>query len=161
MGSLYDADILLWSEQQADLLRRLARGERVNDAVDWENVIEEVGDVGRSEFNSVASLLEFGLTHLLLAHASPRPEPVGHWEGEAIAALSGAARRYAPSMGPRLDLEDIWAAAAAVARRRLAADGGPAKPLPESCPFVVQDLVQRPPDLDALLARLTQAAGPP
>src|SRR3712207_3023583 len=64
MSSLYDADILLWSEQQADLLRRLARGERVNDAVDWENVIEEVGDVGRSEFNSVASLLEVGLTHL-------------------------------------------------------------------------------------------------
>jgi hypothetical protein len=51
----------------------------VNDAVDWENVIEEVGDVGRSEFNSVASLLEVGLTHLLSAHASPRPESVDHW----------------------------------------------------------------------------------
>ena len=101
MSSLYDADILLWSEQQADLLRRLARGERVNDAVDWENVIEEVGDVGRSEFNSVASLLEVSLTHLLLAHASPRPEPVGHWRSEARTALAGAARRYPPSMGPR------------------------------------------------------------
>ncbi len=159
MGSLYDADILLWSEQQADLLRRLARGERVNDAVDWENVIEEVGDVGRNEFNSVAGLLEVGLTHLLLAHASPRPEPVGHREAEAMAALSGAARRYAPSMGPRLDLSEIWAAAAAVARRKLAADGGPAKPLPNDCPFAVEDLVRRPPDLDALLARLA-AAGP-
>ena len=157
MGSLYDADILLWSEQQADLLRRLARGERVNDAVDWENVIEEVGDVGRSEFNSVASLLEVGLAHLLLAHASPRPEPVGHWEGEAIAALSGAARRYAPSMGPRLDLGEIWAAVAAVARRKLAADGGPARPLPEECPVAVEDLVRRLPDLGALLARLAGA----
>src|SRR3712207_2252373 len=67
MGSLYDADILLWSEQQADLLRRLSRGERVNDAVDWANLIEEVGDVGRSEFNSVVGLLRVGLTHLLLA----------------------------------------------------------------------------------------------
>ena len=106
-GSLYDADILLWSEQQADLLRRLSRGERVNDAVDWKNVIEELGDVGRSEFNSVASLLEVGLTHLLLAHASPRPEPVGHWQAAAIIALADAARRYAPSMGQRIDLGEI------------------------------------------------------
>ena len=160
MPGLYDADIFLWSEQQADLLRRLARGERVNDAVDWENVIEEVGDVGKSEFNSVASLIEVGLTHLLLAHASPRPEPVGHWKAEAIAALAGAARRYAPSMGPRLDLSEIWTLAVTVARNKLAADGGPARPLPTGCPFAVQDLVQRLPDLDALLSRLAQAAGP-
>ncbi len=157
MGSLYDADILLWSEQQADLLRRFARGERVNDAVDWENVIEEVGDVGRSEFNSVASLIEVGLTPLLLAHASPRPGPVGHWRPEARTALAGAARRYAPSMGPRLDLDELWALAAA-ARDKLAAEGGPAAPLPERCPFAVEDLVQRPPDLDALLVRLAGAS---
>lgn len=161
MGSLYDADILLWSEQQADLLRRLARGERVNDAVDWENVIEEVGDVGRSEFNSVASLLEVGLIHLLLAYASPRPEPVGHWQAEALAALAGAARRYAPSMGQRLDLGELWTLAVAGAERKLASDGGPARPIPANCPFVVQDLVKRVPDIDPLLARLAGAAGPP
>ena len=151
MGSLYDADILLWSEQQADLLRRVARGERVNDAVDWENVIEEVGDVGRSEFNSVASVLEVGLTDLLLAHASPRTEPVGHWRSEAITALAGAARRYSPSMGRRyspsmgrrIDLDEIWAVAMAAARNKPASDGGPASPLPENCPFAVEDLVQR------------------
>ena len=158
MGSLYDADILLWSEQQADLLRRLSRGERVNDGVDWENVIEEVGDVGRSEFNSVASLLEVGLTHLLLAHASPRSEPVGHWRSEARTALAGAARRYSPSMGPRLDLQELWSLAVTTTRDKLSADGGPARPMPTACPFAVQDLVRRVPDLDALLARLPVAA---
>ncbi|GAA0573595.1 DUF29 domain-containing protein [Craurococcus roseus] len=161
MGSLYHADILLWCEQQADLLRRLSRGERVSDAVDWENVIEELGDVGRSEFNSVAGLLEVGLTHLLLAHASPRPEPVGHWRSEARTALAGAARRYAPSMGPRLDLRELWSLAVTTTRDKLAADGGPARPIPADCPFAVQDLVQRVPDLDALLARLAQPAATP
>jgi len=39
---LYEQDILVWSEKQAGLLRQLARGERVNEAVDWENVIDEV-----------------------------------------------------------------------------------------------------------------------
>lgn len=161
MGSLYDADILLWSEQQADLLRRLSRGERVNDAVDWENVIEELGEVGRSEFNSVVSLFEVGPTHLLLAHASPRPEPVGQWQAEAITALAGAARRYAPSMAQRIDLGGIWAVSLAATQKKLAADGGPARPLPGGCPFTVQESTQSLPDLDALLARLAAVAVPP
>ena len=33
MGDLYDDDILLWSERQSDLLRRIAAGEPVNEAV--------------------------------------------------------------------------------------------------------------------------------
>ncbi len=47
MGEMYDTDVLIWSEQQAQLLRRLAAGERVNDLIDWQNVIEEVDSVGR------------------------------------------------------------------------------------------------------------------
>ena len=43
---LYERDFVLWSEAQADLLRRLAAGERVNAAVDWPNLIEEVEDLG-------------------------------------------------------------------------------------------------------------------
>ena len=54
---LYERDALAWSERQADLLRRLAAGERLNEAVDWPNVIEEVQDVGLSELRAVRSLL--------------------------------------------------------------------------------------------------------
>ena len=47
MSDLYDDDILEWSEQQAALLRRVAAGERLNDASpDWANIIEEVESVG-------------------------------------------------------------------------------------------------------------------
>ena len=38
-------------------------------------------------------------------------------------------------MGPRLDLDEVWALATAATRDKLAADGGPAKPLPEGRPF--------------------------
>ena len=57
MSDLYDTDILIWSERQGELLRRLARGERVNDQVDWENVVEEVESVGRDQLHAVESLL--------------------------------------------------------------------------------------------------------
>jgi len=45
MSDLYGTDLLLWSEQQAKLLRRVAAGEQVNDQVDWENVVEEIESV--------------------------------------------------------------------------------------------------------------------
>jgi hypothetical protein len=47
--SRYDTGILLWSDHQADLVRRHAAGERVNAAgLDWPNIIAEVADVGRN-----------------------------------------------------------------------------------------------------------------
>jgi hypothetical protein len=55
-AELYEHDILLWSEQQAELLRRLARGERVN-GVNWDHVVEEIDDMGNSELHAVTSLL--------------------------------------------------------------------------------------------------------
>src|SRR5690242_9861574 len=78
-GDLYDTDILVWSERQADLLRRLAAGERVNADVDWDNVIDEVETVGRAELNAVESLLLQAMIHLLRLQAYPHDDPAGHW----------------------------------------------------------------------------------
>jgi hypothetical protein len=39
LDNLYERDILAWSGHQAGLLRRLGRGEQVND-VDWANLAE-------------------------------------------------------------------------------------------------------------------------
>jgi hypothetical protein len=67
---LYDRDALAWSERQAALLRRVARGERVND-VDWDHVVEEIEDVGISELNAVQSYLDQILVQLLKLHGWP------------------------------------------------------------------------------------------
>lgn len=153
MTTLYDRDILVWSEQQAELLRRFARGERVN-GVDWENVVEEVESVGRSEAQAVESLLDVGLTDLLAVFTSRSAEPVSHWRSEARAALARAARRASPSMLPRLDLRDLWTLARDSAADKLERHGGPSRPVPDACPFTAAELLNRTPDLDALLARL-------
>ncbi len=55
LDSLYERDALAWAEQQGALLRRLAAGEAVNEAVDWPNVIEELQDVGLSELRACRS----------------------------------------------------------------------------------------------------------
>src|SRR5208283_4269883 len=80
---LYDRDVLAWSEHQADLLRRLARGERVN-AVDWEHVVEEIEDVGLSELHAVHSFLNQMLIHLLKLRGWPDNPSANHWRVELV-----------------------------------------------------------------------------
>ena len=69
MTDLYDTDVLLWSEQQAALLRRLAAGERVDEQIDWANVIDEVERVGSEQLHAVESLLMQALAHMAKAEA--------------------------------------------------------------------------------------------
>jgi len=70
--SEYDSDILTWSERQATLLRRIAGGERVNDAdIDWPNIAEEIESVGRSELRATESLILQALVHKINAAAWP------------------------------------------------------------------------------------------
>ena len=137
---LYEHDALAWAEQQASLLRRLVAGERVNDAVDWPHAIEEVQDVGLSELRACQSLLQQAMVHLLKLHAWPESRAVGHWRDEAGTFLDDTARRFTPSVRQRINLDDLYAAA----RRRAGAatdDAGSAAPLPDTCPFALDDLL--------------------
>jgi hypothetical protein len=76
----YDTDTVVWSERQADLLRRVAAGERVNDQVDWENVAEEIDSVGRSQRLALASHVRMVLELLMKLETSPAVEPRRGWE---------------------------------------------------------------------------------
>lgn len=148
---LYEHDALAWADRQAALLRRVASGERVNDAVDWPNVIEEVQDVGLSELRACQSLLQQAMVHLLKLHAWPGSRAVGHWRDEVGVFLDDAARRFTPSMRQRITLDDLYAAA----RRRAGTatdDAGAPRPLPDACPFGLDDLLAG--DLAGLTAKL-------
>lgn len=108
MNKLYEADILVWSEEQAALLRRLANGDRVDDRVDWENVIEEVESVGRSEQRAIESALIQALVHLLKTEAWPSARDRPHWQAEARRARDEAAAGITPSIANRIDLEKLY-----------------------------------------------------
>jgi hypothetical protein len=55
MSDTYDTDMALWSVHQAELLRRMAKDERVNNQIDLENVAEEIEDMGNNVVRGVAS----------------------------------------------------------------------------------------------------------
>jgi hypothetical protein len=136
---LYDRDVLAWSAQQADLLRRLARGERVN-GIDWAHVAEEIEDVGISELNAVRSHLRLLLVHLLKLRGWPDSPSVGHWRGEVVSFQADAAQRFAPSMRQKIDLSQIHLRACAQIRA-VSYDGRTAGALPDSCPFTLDELL--------------------
>src|ERR1700712_2188353 len=105
--SLYERDVLAWSQHQADLLRRVGRGERVND-VDWENVAEEIEDVGLSELHSVESFLNLIMVHLLKLHTSPDNQSGNHWRSEIVGFQRSLKRRFSPSMRQRIDVGGLY-----------------------------------------------------
>ena len=140
MSGVYETDILVWSDSQSALLRRLAAGERVNDQIDWPNVIEEIESVGNEQLHAVSSLLTQAIIHRLKAMAWPEARDADNWRAEAMRFAGDAADRFAPSMRQRLDLARIY-------RRALRAVpatiyGQPRPPLPEASPWSLEELLE-------------------
>jgi hypothetical protein len=104
MSDLYEDDILLWSERQADALRRRAANE-----IDWDNVAEEIGDVGSERLHAVESLLVQALRHMLKAEAWPLSRDAPSWRADAIDFRQQARRRFVPSMRQRIDVASLYA----------------------------------------------------
>lgn len=139
MSKSYEADILSWSERQAELLRRVGAGEKVNDQVDWENVAEEVESVGRSQLAQVKSLLVQALAHMLKAEAWPLSREVPHWRAEALGFRGDAADIYTPSMRQRIDVKDLYTRA--LRRVPETIDGQAPLPVPVECPVTLDELL--------------------
>ena len=132
--TVYDADILLWSEQQAELLRKQSINE-----LDWDNIAEEIEGVGRSQLHAVQSHLVLALLHDLKAEAWPLSRDVEHWRAEARLHRAAARRQYTPSMRQRLDMAALY---------RDARDGLPDTmygiqplPLPADCPVTLDEML--------------------
>jgi Domain of unknown function DUF29 len=154
---LYHTDILGWSKAQAERLRRVAAGERVND-VDWEHVLEEIEDVGKSELKTVRSHLRNALIHALKVLAWPDHSASRKWRNEIRNFLSEGRGRYEPGMAQHLDLPELYAAA--LEHVRDTSMPVPPRPLPEVVELRPADIIGRDVKVDDLLARL-RAALPP
>jgi hypothetical protein len=129
---LWRDDIVTWSEQQSDRLRRLRAGERVND-LDWDHIIEEIESLGRSEIEAVESLLAQVILHLMKCQAWPGEDSYRRWQADAQDFLVQARRRYRPSMRRSLDLDGLYAYA--LERLPLRRFPTPERELPASRPI--------------------------
>jgi len=155
---LYDEDILLWSEQQAEIIRQLGRTRRdLPNKLDIENVAEEIESVGRSELASVKSLVRQIFLHLMKLATEPDAAAARHWRDETVAFQAELLDRYAPSMQQRLDLDQLWGSARE--RLMLSSEGAlhhAIAALPEVSPIVLDDLLRKYIDIPSLVRRLLE-----
>ena len=151
-ADLYDTDILAWSAAQAERLRRLAGGERVND-LDWVHLIEEVEGLGRSELRAAQSLAALALLHALKIHAFPEHPAVPHWRQELATFLDQARAAYQPSMARKIDVAAMYARA----RRQILFEHrevAEPRPMPEGLPLDTAGVMSNELTPEALLALL-------
>ncbi|HZU91049.1 MAG TPA: DUF29 domain-containing protein [Stellaceae bacterium] len=75
---LYEEDFVLWSQQQAAALRAAGQG-ATNQPLDWDNLAEEIEDLGKSTRRELRSRLLVILEHLLKLEYSPAVDPRAGW----------------------------------------------------------------------------------
>ncbi len=121
---LYDEDPWSWSQQQVEAL-----GRRDVDAIDWDNVIEEIGDVAGRDEDAWVSYCKNVISHLLKIHHLPKSPDLNHWRKEVEdwrGEMHGKLERN-PGMKGKLSalLEGAWRRGRDIAVRRLAEHGSP------------------------------------
>ena len=88
MSDLYDTDVLEWSQRQAQLLRRRAAGDPVNEAeLDWLNIAEEINSLGHSERSRLRSHIAAVIEHR--SSCKPLPQPIHAMDGRGLSTAAG------------------------------------------------------------------------
>ena len=134
IGQLYDQDFVLWTEQQAAALRR-SKGSNL--PLDWENLAEEIEDLGISQRTRLNSQLRRILHHLFKLDASTAADPRAGWR----ATIRDA----------RAEIEDLLDASPSL-RREI--DAVVKKQASRAAKLAADDLGEHGEPVDAVWARL-------
>ena len=131
-SKIYETDYYQWTIEQAKALK-----ERNFNNLDWENIIEELEALGRSEYNAVVSLLMRQIEHRLKIDYVSLPECRNKWKAEVIAFKDGMLRKLAPSMKPKLEREfdNIYKIASRIVETEYEIS------LPKQCPYTLKELL--------------------
>ena len=133
---LYETDDLQWLEETIALLKN-----RQFEALDLDNLIEELEDLGSEKRNAVVSLLDQVIRHLLLLEywTIERENNQGHWESEIVAFRTQLKRRLTTNLRNYLSEEltsiyqDALMYVKVKTRSRIY--------FPEKCPYSLEELL--------------------
>lgn len=132
----HEKDLYGWALHTAELLR----SQKMNE-VDFENIIEEMEALGRTEQDELTSRLIVLLTHLLKWQYQPTMK--GHsWKYSIIEQRKKCKIRIkkSPSLKSKMNeiLEDAYDVATSIAARETGLEG---KVFPQSCPYTFEQIM--------------------
>jgi hypothetical protein len=135
----YEADFYSWAQQQGALLR----AGRV-DALDRENLAEEIESLGRNEFDKLVSFYRLVLLHMLKWDKQPERRSrswaisIANHRDSAVEVLADN-----PGLKPRSD--NALSRAYRKARLEAADETGlPISTFPDACPYTFDEVIGRP-----------------
>ncbi|MEH3145286.1 MAG: DUF29 domain-containing protein [Methylobacterium frigidaeris] len=159
--SLYDEDVVAWAEQQAAAVRALGTRPDLSNALDWDNIAEEIASLGSSQVAAFESMIRLVLVHLVKHLSAPHLPPAGHWRAEPVAFQIAGRAGYRALMRRKVDLDAVWRDAVRQAEAALHAFGNvPAAGLPDTSPFTLDDLVAVDFDVERCLIHLASTLDP-
>jgi hypothetical protein len=136
LKALYEVDDSLWLEETIALLK-----ERKFDALDLENLIEELEDLGGEKKIRVASSLEQVIIHALLLNfwTTEREYNQNHWETEILAFQTQLERHLTTNLKNFLieKFPSIYKTALRLARRQTKNRVN----FPDECPYSLENLL--------------------
>ncbi len=140
-SQLYDHDYYAWIRDQVRALR-----ERRIEEVDWENVAEEIEDLGKSEKRSIESHLEALIEHLLkLAYTrgTTRTRNARLWEGSASLARIRIRRLLEESPSLRRKLDQLFQDAYVTGRiKAISTIKLPTESIPTAAPWLLHQVME-------------------
>ncbi|MEL7035548.1 MAG: DUF29 domain-containing protein [Cyanobacteria bacterium J06592_8] len=137
LKALYEQEYDQWLSETVKLLKN-----RELDQLDYENLIEELEALGRSEKNAVKSLLLQIIIHLIFYQywQSEFERNRNHWSGEIITfrvqledKLTSNLKKYLAN-----ELPKIYSNALLIAQKKTQLNT-----LPESCPYTLTQLLDK------------------
>jgi hypothetical protein len=134
--SLYEADYLKWIETTVEKLRV-----RDYSSVDWENLIEEIEAIGRSERRSLESNLILVLTHLLKWQHQPEFRS-GSWKGSIVEHRRRIRKALLESPSLKPYLQEVFAECYLDAVEQASAETElPLERFPGECPYTSAEVL--------------------
>jgi hypothetical protein len=136
LKTLYEIDDSLWLEETIELLKN-----KRYEALDLENLIEELEDLGNEKRLRVASLLEQIIRHFLLLQfwTEERAYNQDHWELEIVNFQIQLKRRLTTNLCNYLqnELTNIYEDAVFFVRKKTKNK----VTFPDSCPYSLEELL--------------------
>ncbi|QYO63330.1 DUF29 domain-containing protein [Leptolyngbya sp. 7M] len=135
--SLYETDYLRWIESTLEKLRQ-----RDYAHVDWDNLIDEIEDMSKSERRALKNNLIIVLVHLLKWQFQPECRS-GSWAGSIVEHRRRVQDALADSPSLQPYLEKIFAEAYRAAIKQAKAETGlPLETFPIEYPYSVAEVLE-------------------
>ena len=135
---LYEEDFYAWTQQQAELLRRLPP---LGNELDLEHIAEEIEDLGRSDLRTAQSLCQHIIEHFLKIEYSGLKHPLDHWRDEIVEWRVQLEQVVTRSILAKLDLPDRYRVALRLVRQLERDVPGLSGRLPAECPYTLEQIL--------------------